>query len=1169
MRLSKIRLSGFKSFVDATTILFPSNLTGIVGPNGCGKSNVIDAIRWVLGESSAKTLRGDSMADVIFNGSAGRKPVGQASVELVFDNADGTITGPYAGYTEVAVRRVVDRDGTSQYFLNSSRCRRKDITHILLGTGLGSHGYSIIEQGMISRLVEAKPEELRAFIEEAAGISKYKERRKETEHRIRHTRENLERLADLREEIDKQIAHLQRQAKAAERYKELKAEERRVGAEVLALRLRELGVEVDEHEKALRERQHVLDAAVTSQRSVETQIEKLRVEMAERHEGFNAVQGGYYKVGAEIARLEQGIQHRKSLMQRQRADLEETNQQLGEISGHIASDQGELEQLDLLLGELNPNLEEANRRLRESERTLEDAEGRMEQARASVEKNAQEIAGTERTVEVETARGEQLAAQLERLHRGYGEQVTEREGLSFGELESAIERLTAAEETLRAESANASRTLESVWERMQQLRAEESNASAALDRLRAKQQNDGGRLSSLVALQEAALGELSQQVGGWLERHALEDRPRLAQTLVVEPGWERAVETVLDGYLQAVTVPNLGILAEELAGIGAAGIAVIEEGSGATQAGPTRGGWLADKIKAPGSAVALVDGIRVAESVAEALRLRAKLAEGQSVITREGVWIGTQWLRIHKSDDPQIGVLLRSEEIERLEQEIAATTASAEEAARALASARAGLEELEMRRGAAQLVANEKQQAYAETRTKLEASRTQFEEARRRAAALETSIANLTSERAALEAALGESHKQLHAAGERHATLENERTRLENERNERQQQLADARKQAEQDREAAQEIAIKVESRRSSKESAHAALARIKTQQQHLLKRQAELNAQLEAVAAPLADEERALVEKLDERLAVEGELTQARMAVEQCETLVRDAEMRRNDQQKLVVAAREGVETVRMSAREAQVRAETVAEQFAKTGFNLETVLTALPETANMAEWTATLDQIDKRVQRLGAINLAAIEEYAEQSQRKEYLDRQFTDLTDALETLENAIRKIDRETRTRFRETFDSANQGLGRIFPRLFGGGHAYLELESEDLLSAGVTVMARPPGKKISTIHLMSGGEKALTAVALVFSIFELNPAPFCLLDEVDAPLDDANVGRFSEIVRDMSGRVQFVIITHNKATMETMHQLAGVTMHEPGVSRLVAVDIDEAVQLAAM
>jgi chromosome segregation protein len=444
-----------------------------------------------------------------------------------------------------------------------------------------------------------------------------------------------------------------------------------------------------------------------------------------------------------------------------------------------------------------------------------------------------------------------------------------------------------------------------------------------------------------------------------------------------------------------------------------------------------------------------------------------------------------------------------------------------------------------------------------------------LDEARRRAAALDGSLAALAADQEVLSGTIAESRRTLEEAAGRREELLDEKLRMDEDRKQHQERLAEARARAEQDREATQDIAIKVESRRSTKESANAALARVKVQQQHLLKRQIDLTARVEEVSAPLQEEEQTLVGKLDERLAVEESLARARSAVEDCDVQLREATGRRNEQQQIVGNARESMDGVRLAARESQVRAETVAEQFQKTGFDLESVLGELPPTATMTEWTESLERIDKRIQRLGAINLAAIDEYAEQSERKQYLDAQFADLTDALETLENAIRKIDRETRTRFKETFDKANQGLSTIFPRLFGGGHAYLELDSDDLLSSGVTVMARPPGKKISTIHLMSGGEKALTAVALVFSIFELNPAPFCLLDEVDAPLDDANVGRFSEIVREMSNQVQFVIITHNKTTMEAMHQLAGVTMHEPGVSRLVAVDIDEAVQLAAM
>ena len=577
LRLTKIKLAGFKSFVDPTTIKFPSNLMGIVGPNGCGKSNIIDAIRWVLGEASAKTLRGDSMVDVIFNGSSNRKPVGVASIELTFDNSDGSITGAFAGYNEVAVRRVVSRDGTSQYYLNNTRCRRKDITHILLGTGVGSHGYSIIEQGMISRLVEAKPEELRAFLEEAAGISKYKERRRETEHRIQHTRENLERLADVREEIDKQLAHLQKQSKDAERYKSLKAEQRKVNAELLALRLRSLQAEVAAQEHALREKQIALEAAIAAQRSAETTLEKLRVELADRNESFSSVQGNYYRVGSEIARLEQSVQHRKELIQRQSEDLQSTEAQVAEINSHIEKDQIELAQLDQVLSELGPDLEQAHADQRASQQALEDAERAMEQWRERWERSSEELAGAERSIEVEDTRLEQLGAQSERLEKEKQKHVEERTGLSFVDLERRLETLIGNEERLSAGCDDAVRALDMVWQQIQQLRDQETKVSAHLDQLREQLQTERGRLTSLEALQEGALGKTSEQVNRWLKNQTLDERRRLAQDLVVESGWERAVETALGPYLQAVRIKSLD------------GVAATTRGSHGWRPGAARG----------------------------------------------------------------------------------------------------------------------------------------------------------------------------------------------------------------------------------------------------------------------------------------------------------------------------------------------------------------------------------------------------------------------------------------------------------------------------------------------------------------------------------------------------------------------------------------------------
>ena len=1140
---------------------------GIVGPNGCGKSNIIDAIRWVLGEASAKTLRGDSMVDVIFNGSTNRKPVGLASIELTFDNSDGTITGPYAGYNEVAVRRVVSRDGTSQYYLNNGRCRRKDITHILLGTGVGSHGYSIIEQGMISRLVEAKPEELRGFLEEAAGISKYKERRRETEQRIHHTRENLERLKDVRDEIEKQLTHLQRQAKDAERYKNLKAEQRKVNAELLALRLSAHRAEVAGHESALRERQLALEAAVTAQRTAETSIEKLRVELADRNERFGVVQGNYYKVGAEIARLEQSLQHRKELIQRQSEDLRSTEQQVAEINAHIKSDQVELEELERTLGELGPGLEEAHAAQRSSLETLEQAERAMEQWRERWERTGEELAAAERACDVENMRLEQLAAQGQRLEKEREKHREEREALSFAEIEQRLEASVAQEERLAAGCDNAVRALDTVWTQIQQLREQETNVSTHLDQLRASQQTDRGRLTSLEALQEAALGKSTEQVNRWLTANTLDERRRLAQELVVENGWERAVESVLGPYLQAVSVKSIDSVAAALPEIADGGLTLIEsDGPAPPAAGADT---LLARTRGPAAVAALLRGVRVADSLQQALARRNDLADGESFVTREGAWVGRRWIRLHRSDDPQVGVIARGDEIKRLRESTQVGARRSEEVGKALADTRFQLERLEDARTQAQAEATRRQELLANAKATLGASRVEIDQARQRAAALDRALADLATERQALVTAVDESTARRAAATSRQSDVGAMRDEFDRERQTHVQRLAAARAEAEAQREAAQAIAIQVESRRSSRESASAALVRVQGQLAHLTRRQQELKGAIQSAAEPLHSEEQLLVGKLDERLTVEAGLGKARKAMDEIDTQLRETEQQRNERQKAVNEIRELADNVRLAVRESQVRAETVGEQFAATGFVLDEITAGLPPEATAAAWGETFESLERRIQRLGAINLAAIDEFQQQSERKKYLDTQFTDLTDALDTLENAIRKIDKETRARFTDTFEKANQGLGRLFPRLFGGGHAYLEMDGEDVLAAGVTIMARPPGKKNSTIHLLSGGEKALTAVALVFSIFELNPAPFCLLDEVDAPLDDANVGRFSELVRQMAERVQFVLITHNKTTMESMHQLTGVTMQEPGVSRMVAVDIDEAVRLAAM
>jgi chromosome segregation protein len=1167
MRLNKIKLAGFKSFVDPTAVNFPSNLLGIVGPNGCGKSNIIDAVRWVMGEISAKHLRGDSMADVVFNGSSSRKPVGTASVELVFDNSDGQLAGQYAGFSEVALKRVVSRDGTSAYFLNGARCRRKDITQLFLGTGLGSRSYAIIEQGMISRIIEARPEELRGFIEEAAGISKYKERRRETESRISHTKENLERLTDVREEVDKQIRHLQRQAATARRYQTLKQEERKLTAELLALKLKVIDQDSQSKEGILRERDTAMQALIADLRSIEASIEAAREDFTEKSEALNAVQGRYYQIGAEISRTEQSIQHGRELRQRQRQDLEQAEQGATEASLHLTRDQSQTDELRRELESLEPGLNAARERERDSAAALAKVEEAMHEWQERWESfNNDSRAASEKT-QVERARIEQLEHQLTRLASQSERLQAELADLTTAQSDTQLSTLQTEQEQVRAESEQAANRLREITEELQRIRERERELIASDDRNRQQVQETQGRLMSLQALQQAALGLAQGKVTEWLETNALSNRPRLAQQLVVEPGWERAVETVLGSYLEAVSVDTIDAIANRLDALQVGAVSFFSSGGSSTQT--VDPGRLLARVQGPAAISTLLTSIIAVDTLAEALEKRRTLLSGESVITRDGVWIAREWLRVSRDEDVHAGVIEREKDMREMRAMLATAERHRDSAQAELADSRTKLATYEQQRDAAQEEVNRLNRADGTLNAQISSLRAKAEQTAERVRRIGVETDELQRDHAAQSGALSQARSHLEEGIEQMAALESVRAELERERDERRQDLAFKRSQAQTDREGAQQVAIQVESKRSALTSIAAGLERLRNQLDQLRQRRDELTRQLAEGEAPLQALAVTLEESLKKRVEVEQELASARDALEGAEGRMRTLDQRRVDAEAAVETARAGLEDVRMAAQELKVRREGLIEQFRATQLELADVQRDMPPEAEVATWEQNLAEVAGKIERLGSVNLAAIEEFKEQSERKEYLDRQFKDLTDALETLEAAIRKIDRETRARFQDTFDRINAGLKERFPRLFGGGHAYLELAGEDILNAGVSIMARPPGKRNSTISQLSGGEKALTAVALVFSIFELNPAPFCLLDEVDAPLDDNNVGRFCETVKEMSSRVQFIFITHNKTTMELASQLIGVTMTEPGVSRLVAVDVDEAVRMAAM
>jgi chromosome segregation protein len=1168
MRLSKIKLAGFKSFVDPTTITFPSSLVGVVGPNGCGKSNVIDAVRWVMGESSASRLRGDSITDVIFNGSSSRKPVGAASVELLFDNSETTLEGQYAKYSEIAIRREVSRDGISNYFLNGARCRRKDVTGVFLGTGLGPRSYSIIEQGMISRLIEAKPEDMRVFLEEAAGISKYKERRRETSNRIKHTKENLDRLLDVLDEIEKQIKHLDRQAKTAERYSGYKTEERRTAAELLALRTQDIDNRAKQAGARLAERKTSLEAAIAKQRSLEASLEATRVLQAERSDEFNAVQGRYYKVGSEIARLEQSIEHARELRERQQKDLELAISGAKEIAGHIDHDETEIEQLELTLSELVPGLEQA----RNSELASADSLQRAEEALAEWQRQWDEHTRIRseaiQAQSVESTRSEQLESRLQSFAERR-KKMSEADDVANPEaLKARYDEFTEQELRKRQARDEFDQHLTDMAEKIRKLREQDQKLTRLVDERHAVLQDAKGKYASLEALQKAALGEGDDGVQAWLQGAGLEQNHRVAQKLNVENGWERAVETVLGDYLQAVCVSDITPITQSIASLKTGLVTVFREQSKDGAAIDAKN-TLAEKASgAPAAAAEILSKVIVAESLGKALSIRETLADGASVVTPDGVWLGKNWLRVSRDKEGKAGVLAREHQMRRLKSEVREFQARHDSARKLLNDGRLRLTQLEERREVLQGDASSLLNEYSEVKAALESARYRMDQANARKVALAEELSQLNKEQISAEEQLRESQRIRQTAGEALNRLNAEQTDLESRREELRAELRRVRVRADEDRQSVQNIAIQFESRRTSKESAALNLERMKSQLKQFRAREIEIRSQLDLSQAPMAGNKDNLAAQLEHRLIAEKELAAARQIVEKIESELRELDESRMQIDQSVDEARSMVSEAEMAAQELKVRREGYTDQLSQTSFELDLLLSEMDESATIQTWEAKLESIRARIDRLGPINLAAIDEFKEQSERKEYLDSQLADLNEALSTLEGAIRKIDRETRTRFRETFDNVNDGFKVLFPKLFGGGHAYLELTGEDLLTTGVTVMARPPGKRNSTIHLLSGGEKALTAVALVFAIFELNPAPFCMLDEVDAPLDDANVGRFCDIVKEMSNKVQFVFITHNKVTMEMARQLSGVTMQEPGVSRLVSVDLDAAVKMAA-
>lgn len=1169
MRLKNIKLAGFKSFVDPTNVHLTTNMVAVIGPNGCGKSNIIDAVRWVMGESSAKTLRGESMADVIFSGSTSRKPVGQAMIELVFDNSDGTLKGEYGAFSEISIKRKVTRDGQSQYLINGAKCRRRDITDIFLGTGLGPRSYAIIEQGMISRLIESKPEELRVFVEEAAGISKYKERRRETETRIRHTRENLERLTDIRDELERQLQKLQRQATAAAKYKEFKAEERVVQAQTASLQWQSLRDRSSGQREAISEQEIELEASIAQQHATGATIETLRDQQVSTTDTFNDVQARFYGLGAEIARVEQSIAHHEQRAQQLADDLRETMKTASESAQHLADDQQKISVWAEELSTIEPKHEELKMSESASSDALHSAESGMQDWQQRWDNFNESAAEPQRNAEVQRSRIDQieealrgLSGRLERMNTEIGsldpQIFEEQQEQQRGQIEEHLERL----EGVQGQVADCSNAL-------QAKRDEQKQYSAELDIARSELQQQRGRFASLDALQQAAQADKNGDTEQWLQTQQLASAPRLLEQLQVDSGWEVAVETVLGDSLQAVTLDSLDGVISQLASVGKSNLSFVEiGGAGNNTSSSISLAKLTDKVAGVQTG-ALLHGVFAAVSLNEAAAVRGQLAHHESIVTQDGIWMGPNWLRVLRQTEAHSGVIERRQELLTLEQGINQSEANIERLHQSLEDAESAVLNAERDKDSLLAAKTTEEQALSQCRSELSALDAKIDQIKTRFSRTQEEIRMADQNQLQQREALSEARQHLDVAIESMQVVEEQRENLLLERDKVRDALTISRENAKTDREALQAVAVRAEGLRAQLDSVTSTADRLASQVVQLEQRSASLQQSQAENNAPIAELKASLADQLENRVAVETELGEARTAVEALDHSMRDAETDRAAGEQRSQEIRSRLEKLRIDSQEMAVRTKTIEEQLEESGFQLEGVIAALPEDAELEVWQTNLADIGRRIDRLGAINLAAIEEFETESERKKYLDSQNDELESALTTLENAIQKIDRETRSLFKETFDKLNESLQDLFPKVFGGGTAYLELTGEDMLDTGIAIMARPPGKRNSTIHLLSGGEKALTAIALVFSIFQLNPAPFCMLDEVDAPLDDANTGRYARMIKEMSDRVQFIFITHNKITMEMADHLMGVTMHEPGCSRLVSVDIDEAVAMAAV
>lgn len=1176
MRLKQVKLAGFKSFCDPTTFELPSQLVGIVGPNGCGKSNIIDATRWVLGESRATELRGESMQDVIFNGSLERKPSSRASVELVFDNSLGRIGGAWGGFAEISVKRVLTREGQSTYYINQQAVRRKDVHDIFLGTGLGPRAYAIIGQGTISRIIEAKPDELRVFFEEAAGVSKYKERRRETENRLADTRENLTRVEDILRELHGQISKLDAQAEVAGRYRAMEAERTQKQQWLWLIKRDDAQAEQQLLEKTAESLDLEIEGLQTGLRSAENRMETLREAVHQANDEVSRCQAAYYEVNSEISTLESQIRMIAQNRNQAQARLKSLEEQ---IQSARALSEGGLQRRQ----EVEAQLEEAREQQATAEMALAEAEEQLvacedeERERREALESARQAAHTAQQAlqvgRVERRSHEEALAQMQERRQRLQASLSQLGDDASDQLERLALELGAAQEE-EARTAEQQQTLEA---RLAEVQAERGPAQEALQAAVTKTTTIEARMAVLEQLQARMQGE--NQMRPWLEKHGLgEDTERIWQYIRIEPGWETAVEAVLRERvhaLEAKSVQQVAAMLQE-APPGKVGLFLTDLPAGAPPLPARPAGRLvplASLVRCQDARLKPImaewlDGFFSAESTEAAFAGRGQLPPGGRFVVREGHAIGRFDVVLFAMDSEGEGVLARQQELQNLERELRAQQLLGDEARqqaeRIDVMATQLAEQVRAARDASARAVRRVSTATIEHERLAQAVRSREESRQRLSEEIEELAMRQAGREEALQAlvdGLAEAEEKAEVASEELAAAREAAEMLET-------TLSSRRDHARESELAVRESAYAVRSLEQEIDNLHERVARADEQLAQADGNRERLLADLEGMSDEALREQ--LEVMLERRMEAEQALSEARGLADE-----RSGELRRLDEERLRAERgqeplRQRLIELRMKEQAARLTAEQMDEALAEASADLAELkasLAALPQRPKPSWLQSEVSRLAQAVARLGPVNLAALDELTAAREREVFLNTQSTDLQEAMATLENAIRTIDQETRSLLQSTYDTVNAEFGRLFPMLFGGGEARLVLTGGEILDAGVQVFAQPPGKKNASIHLLSGGEKALTAIALVFGIFKLNPAPFCLLDEVDAPLDDANTERYAKMVSAMSEETQFVFISHNKIAMEMAHQLIGVTMQEKGVSRLVAVDLTSAVELA--